>query len=186
MAKSDVKFKFDTKGIALFNLNKASTRIKKLAKTSLNSMLGTAQRNIGIQAPVGATGQLRDDVSLEIRELSGRVFAGSPYAIVINDGRKASPVSKDADPSLIRWLRVTRKGRKMLVWTRANMMKNRKSKPSTDQVIKSALYILKRSMKNKARPANPFFDRGIEKSQPFIKQESDRYIKDLAVALALP
>ena len=186
MAKGSVAFKFDTKSLALFDPKKATARIKKLSKRTVSDMLITTSNNIKNQAPLGATGQLRLEINTELRPLSGRVFAGAPHAIIIERGRKVAPVAKSADPSLTAWLRSTRKGRRMLIIARKMMMKRRKTNPTTAQVIRSALFLMKRSMKRKKRKPNPFFTRGVEKATPFIKKQSELYIKDLAKALARP
>jgi hypothetical protein len=181
---SNTAFRFDTKNIPLFNPRTASERIKSLAKRTLAEMLGTTSFNIKKEAPHGATHNLFNEINTELRPMSGRVFAGAPYSIIIEKGRRAKPVAKSADDSLMSWLRKSHGGMSMLAGVRKMMTKKGRKPPTKEQVLRSALFLLKRSMKKKKRKANPFFARGIEKAQPFLKKSADKYIKDLAKALA--
>ncbi|KKL59746.1 hypothetical protein LCGC14_2212260, partial [marine sediment metagenome] len=83
--------------IALFSKTRSTEVIKKIQKRNLNDMLITYQRNIKTEAPVGATSQLLNNIFTENFTTFGKVFATAPYADVIEQGRRAKPVSMEAD-----------------------------------------------------------------------------------------
>ena len=169
---------------ALFNTQKGKALFNKVTQKHLTNMTTVVKTNVKFSAPVGATTRLRNTINDEIRGNKGLVFTGVNYAPIIEVGRRPGPVAQAATPSLVRWLRKTRKGRRMLLITREMMMRNRKSKPSTAQVIRSAVYLLRRSMKRKARKPNPFFARGIKRSQKRLKFEANTMLRELAIGLS--
>lgn len=179
-----LNYKWNIPNTALFNTQKGIALFKNVTQKRLTNMTSVVKTNVKFSAPVGATTRLRNTVNEEVKGNTGFVFTGVNYAPVIEAGRRAKPVSRAADPSLIRWLRKTRKGRRMLLIARQMMMRYRKSKPSTAQVIKSALFVLKRSMKLRKRKPNPFFKRGVRRSDKRLKFEAAALLRDLAMGLA--
>ena len=177
-----IKFQWKIPKIPLFNPSAANALFDKQIHKTLNTMTETVRTNIVWSAPAGATGLLKK-IGTSVSGSKGKVFTTVNYAAVIEVGRRAAPVSAKADKSLTDWLRQTRKGRRMLIIARNFMMKKRKSKPSTVQVIKSALFLLKRSMKRKKRKANPFFARGVKRSEKRLRLESGILLRKLAQGL---
>lgn len=178
-----LNYKWKIPDTALFNTQKGQTLFNRVTTKRLTAMTSVVKTNVKFSAPVGATSRLKNTINDEVSKNTGRVFTGVNYAPIIEAGRKPGPVSPAADPGLIRWLRKTRKGRKMLLIARQMMMRSGRRRPSTIQVIKSALFILKRSLKRRARKPNPFFKRGVDRSQKRLRTESAALLRDLATGL---
>jgi len=150
---------------------RAKSIITAEVNKSFQGLSAVIQSNVIFSAPVGATGQLRNSIESEVGVNQLEVFTALSYAPVIEQGRKAAPVSSSADQALALWIRKSTKGSK---W-----YSNFKSKyPKT--TIKQAVYVLKRSMRRKARKPNPFFERGVSQSQGAIKKR----IKSLSARIA--
>jgi len=180
-----IKFKYKFPKTALFDPAKTQKLFGTKIKSAMNDILSVARLSIQKEAPKGATSQLINTIGTSQSENKGLVYTGVDYAVVIEKGRKAAPVSQAADQSLTMWMRKSRKGRSYLLKVREIMMKKRRTKPSTAQVIKSALFLLKRSMQKKKREPNPFFDRGINKARPLIRKISQNLLKEIAQGLCV-
>jgi len=178
-----IKFNYKLPKSAIFNPEKAQALFGTQMTSTINDIVSVIKINIQNEAPVGATSQLRNTIGSTVTPKRGVVFTGVDYAVVIEKGRKAAPVAKAANESLKKWMQTTRKGRSFLLNVRKMMMEKRKTNPSTEQVMKSALYVLKRSMKRKKREPNPFFDRGIDKSKAVIKRLSRELLKLIAAGM---
>ncbi len=155
--------------ISLFNIGKATKTIMDVQRGAMDDILITVQRNVKLEAPVGHTGQLRNNIFTENLGDFGKVFATAEYAPVIEFGRRAAPVSRNAD--LIRWIRLSTKGQAYF-----SGLKQRFPKVT----LKGAAFLLRRSMKRKARKANPFFEKGFDNSAGRLKQiekETERELK---------
>lgn len=178
-----IAFKYKVPNLAVLNAEKGAKVTQKLISKYLSDIIPEIQTNIKVKAPVGATGSLRDGIQMKITGNTGRVFTTAPYSAVIERGRKAAPVSQKADPSLARWLKATDKGNRMLAITRKMMMKNRRTAPSEVAVMRSAIFILKRSMKLRKRKPNPYFSKGIDNSAPYIRKRTTLFSKQIASEL---
>lgn len=148
---------------------------RKQITRSLNAITARVQTEMKLVAPVGATGFLRNSIGTEVSGTQGTVFVGAEYAESVNNGRRAAPVGREADTSLIRWLTKSTKGRDFLGLVRSKWAK----KASEEQVIRSALFILKRSMKKRKREGQKFFEKGINASRAFITKEIERLGKNI-------
>lgn len=171
---SKVKFEWKIPKIPLFNPKQANALFDKQINLSLNAMTTVVQTNISFGAPAGATGRLKNTIGTLISKNKGRVFTGVNYAPVIEVGRKAAPVSAKADISLSNWIRQSTKGRAYFSGLKSKYPKI---------TIKGAIYLLKRSLGRKKRKANPFFARGIKRSQKRLRLESGILARKLAIGL---
>ena len=169
-----VKFEWKIPKIPLFNPKQANALFDKQINKSLNTMTTVVQTNISFDAPAGATGRLKNSIGTSISTNKGRVFTGVNYAPVIEKGRKAAPVSSSADIGLRNWIRQSTKGKLYF-----SGLKSRYPKIT----LKSAIFLLKRSMKRKKRKPNPFFSRGVKRSEKRLRLESGILLRNLAIGL---
>lgn len=147
--------------------DKKDTRAtEKESMNKLNNILLTIQNHVAIVTPVGATGSLRSSLKTTIRKtkigkMIGSVLFGKKYAGAVNDGRKASPVSKLGQKSLRRWIQKSTKGRSYF-----NSLKDKYPKIT----LRSAVFLLARSMKQKERKGQEFFEKGIKNAKADINR----------------
>ena len=169
-----VQFKWKIPKIPLFNHKEASALFQKEGTKTLNIMTTVVSTNIQFSAPVGATGELKNTIGTSVSYPVGSTFTSKKYAPVIEKGRKAAPVSAQADASLSAWIRLSTKGQKYF-----SALKQKYPKIK----LKGAIFLLKRSMKRKKRKANPFFSRGIRRSEKRLRLESGLLNRRLAQGL---
>jgi len=166
-----VKFKWNIPDIPLFDSKQAQALFNKEATRSLNIMVEVARTNIVFAAPVGHTGRLRQ-IGTSVANNVGRVFPTVNYAPVIEAGRRAGKFPPTTP--LIQWIRLSKKGQRYL----ANL-KRRYPRIT----VRQAAFLLGRSMKRRKRKANPFFSRGIKRSQKRLRLEAGILNRRLAVGL---
>lgn len=167
-----MQFKWKVPKIALLDLTQSKQVMLQAINKGLNSMTEVVSTNIVWGAPAGATGRLKGTVGTSVSKYSGKVFTGVKYAPVIEVGRAAGkyPPSKQ----LINWIRLSTKGQKYY--------SNLKSKFGKI-TLKSAAFLLARSMYKRKRKANPFFQRGIDRSQKRLRLESGIMLRQIAGGL---
>lgn len=167
-----IEYKWNIPKVPLFNAKSAQMVFNKEATRSLNIMTSVVSTNVSFSAPAGATGRLKNSIGTSVSNNVGRVFTGVKYAGVIERGRRAAPVSMDAD--LERWIRLSKKGQRYFASLKAKYPKI---------TIRGAAFILRRSMKLKPRKPNPFFSRGVKRSEKRLRLEAGVLNRRLAVGL---
>jgi hypothetical protein len=159
------KMKVKQSDLPLFDSKDASKVIEKESRRKLDNILLTLQTSIAEVTPVGATGDLRSSLKTEIKQKSGKmigsVFYGKKYALPVNDGRKASPVSQQGQRGLMRWIQKSRKGQSYFSALKGSYPKI---------TLKQATFLLARSLKNTARKGQKFFEKGIKNAKPDINR----------------
>ena len=103
-----MKYSWNVPRAPLFVESLGKALISKQVKSTLNDMTSIVKANVQFEAPVGASAMLRNKIGTAITGLIGKVFTGVSYAIVIEKGRRAAPVSRDANLEV--WIRRSRKG----------------------------------------------------------------------------
>jgi hypothetical protein len=170
--------KLTSKDLPVLDGNKASKVIEKEGGIRLNNVLLTIQNSIATVTPVGATGDLRSSLRTDIKRkggnLIGSVFFGKKYALPVNDGRKASPVSRLGQQGLARWIEKSRKGRSYFSGLKSTYPKVN---------LRQATFLLARSLKLRERVGQKFFEKGIENAKAdinrFISRLGDSLVKGL-------
>ena len=167
--RNGVEYRWKIPDIALYSEGKSKEVFTKNATRTLNNMTIILEQNMKKTAPVGHTAQLINSIQTAVKGFTGSVFSTAKYASIINRGRGAAPVSRDA--SIEAWIRLSKKGQLYLSSLRATYG------PKTS--IKQAAFLLRRSMKRRPRKANPFWDRGRKKSVPGLEKEANKFLTNL-------
>ena len=162
-----IKFNYKLPKSAIFNPEKAQALFGTQMTSTINDIVSVIKINIQNEAPVGDTAQLRNTIGTTVSQRRGTVFTGVDYAIVVEQGRAAGKRQPPSD-ALINWLRRTAKGQSLF-----GKMKSKNPRIT----YKSAAYVLSRSIGKKGIKANPFFDRGINKSRAVISKLSRSLLK---------
>jgi hypothetical protein len=145
----------------VFDPKKVERVTRQEDRKAMDSALIEAQSDIIEAAPVGHTGNLRASIGTRVVEkkgvLQGIVFAGVKYALPVEFGRKASPVSQLGQVSLRRWIEKSTQGR-------AFFSALRNSYPKI--TINAAVFLLARSLKRRERKGQKFFQKGLDEAWP--------------------
>ena len=169
---------FKTPNVKLFNFKGAVSMFNKESRKAVDRSLAILQFNIVQLTPVGATGDLRSSINTKVDERKGEilgvVFAGKTYALPVELGRKASPVSKTGQLSLTRWILKSSGGRS---WFQA--LKGKYPRIT----VKQATFLLARSLKRKARKGQKFFEKGVNNAMPKVNQIMRQLSDDIARGL---
>lgn len=155
---------------------------EKLAKPFLESqrakifskILPVYQAGIILKAPVGATARLRNSIQMKVTTENGSVFTDLAYAVPVNDGRAAAPVAESADASLSAWIRRSAKGQAFFAGLKARYPKI---------TLQGAIFILKRSKKEKPTPGQSFFEAGVEAVAGIVENTYQRILADFAAGI---
>ncbi len=91
----------------------------------------------------------------------GSLWFAKKYASAVNDGRKASPVSELGQKSLRRWIQKSTKGHAYFSGLQGKY---------PNITLKQATFLLARSLKNKKRVGQRFFEKGIKNARPDINK----------------
>lgn len=166
-----IEVKWKVPNTPLHSPPKARKLFDKEILRSLNLATEIVATQARFQAPRGAIGHLWESINTEVQRRRGLVYVGAKYGLVIEYGRKAKPVAASAIPSLTAWVRLSTKGRKYFAALQ-------KRYPRV--TVAGAVYLLRRSMKRRARKPNPFMHRAYRKSRPFLKKERARLAERLA------
>ena len=172
--------KLTTKDLPIVDSKKAEKVIEKESVNRMNNVLLSIQNEVSKETPVGSTGDLRSSLNTEIKRVAGNligsVFFGKKYALPVNDGRKASPVSVVGQRGLSRWIQKSTKGRAYFSGLKSSYPKI---------TLRQATFLLARSMKRRARKAQQFFEKGIANAQSdinrFVSGLGDRLVKRLVI-----
>lgn len=160
------EMRLDVPDIVLFDTKKSETLINKESRIAMDSILINLQFEIVSLTPVGVSGDLRSSIQTEVKELPdkliGVVFAGKKYALAVDQGRKAAPVSELGQASLSRWIDKSAKGREFFSALKGSYPKI---------TLAQATFLLARSLKKKAREGQEFFEEGIENARPKVDSE---------------
>jgi hypothetical protein len=141
---------------------------KEVART-LDIGLENFRNQVVFRVPIGATKRLVNSVMTERKGDTGKVFVNAkPYDIVVERGRRAAPVSKNADNDIIRWLRLSPSGQKFVAKIRASMAQ--KGRVTNEQALKRALFLLKISKKHKPTKGKFYFRNGIRAGKKITKE----------------
>jgi hypothetical protein len=170
--------KVSVSDIPITNPQKGKRVIDIDSRRNLDNILLTIQKEVAELTPVGATGDLRSSLRTNVRKkganIIGEVFFGKKYALPVNDGRKASPVSIQGQRGLSRWIEKSRKGRAYFSGLKSAYPK---------VTLKQATFLLSRSMKKKARKGQKFFEEGIKnassKINKIISNLGNKLVKDM-------
>lgn len=158
------KMKFTKPDILLFNAKASKEMFDSEGRKFMNRALVKLLNDIVALTPVGATGDLRNSLAFKIFVLKdmirGLLFAGKKYAIVVNDGRKAAPVSMTGQKSLVRWVQKSSAGRSL--WT---SLKSKYPKITARQVA----FLVARRKKMQKTAGQKFFDKGIKNAKQDVK-----------------
>jgi len=159
----------------LFDLSEGTRAIKQEAIKAMNRAVAVIESNVISEAPVGATGDLRSSINSNVKSTGqsviGIVFAGKRYAMPVNDGRKASPVSATGQLSIKRWVEKSSGGRALWSSLRAKYPKI---------TSKQVAFLVARKKKQKATKGQKFFDKGFELSV----SEINRIFKQFNIRVA--
>lgn len=156
----------------------AALAIPYLAKNRINvfnKILPIIQSGIVIKTPVGATSRLRNSILTKVEGDTGSVFTDLEYAVAVNDGRRAAPVAASADPSLSKWIRLSKRGQQFFA---ALKQKN------PNITVEGAIFLLKRGKKAKATPGQNFFEKGIESVNSIVNNTLNNVLKLYAGGIA--
>lgn len=164
--------KFKVPKSALFVPQKFTALMAKTTNVAVNDMTEVLKFNIRKEAPVGATTQLKNTVQSTVNKNVGRVFTGVDYAVVIEKGRRAAPVARGANLKI--WIRRSKKGQAYFAALKS------KYKNIT---LAGADFLLRRSLKNKKRNPDPFFERGINDSKSTLRKIQSDTLKKMAIGL---
>ena len=172
---SGFKFELKKPNIKLFDRNKSQAFIKQEVGKTIDTITSVVKTNIVFGAPVGGTGNLKNSIKSERDGFTGSVFTNVGYASVVENGRRAAPVAESADDDLRVWITRSRKGRAYF--------QSLKSKYK-NITLKGAIFLLKRGKKRKPTKANPFFQRGIDRSFKRIRRETTFLLEKIRRGLA--
>lgn len=146
--------------IMLFKESAAQQMIDRETMKTINRALITIGNRVRSLTPVGASGDLRSSIRSSVKmrrnDIIGRLFTGKKYAMVVEEGRKASPVSKTGQRSLKRWIMLSSKGRAYFDGLRSKYPKI---------TLKQATFLLARSLKRKKRKGQKFFSTGVKETR---------------------
>lgn len=176
-------FKIKTPKGGIFESLKAQAMMSNQSRFALARILPAISIRIKNEAPVGGTGNLRNEINTEFREKGGRVYAGAVYSKTIEKGRPAKKVPVSENDSLIRWLKSSTKGKAMVDNIRAYLEKKGK-RIKRETVLLFALNSLRKSLQTKKREPNPFFKRGVDVARPIVKKIIKEYHKAITKGLA--
>jgi hypothetical protein len=160
---------FKKPDIAFFDMAKVKSIFGKRIGGSIAEVLENSRNEIFRRAPHGVSGYLKSTIGTnQPSYFEGEVFVTAPYAIIVERGRRAAPVSQSADAGLIRWLTKTRQGIEFVSAIRMKYFANAARRVNSQaqasqleqQVLKSALFILKRSKARKKTPGQYYFRDG--------------------------
>lgn len=164
-----MKYEFQTPNIPLFNMAKAQKMFATDITRTLDEMMRGTVQNLMTTVP-RATGELAASIDSErVGKTSGRVFVAKNYGVIIEKGRRPGPVGKKYHKSLIKWFKVSNKGRSYFARLKSVYGKGDKF------TYTQAAYALASKLKKYGFKKNPFFSKGIQKSKKMYKDES-RYL----------
>ena len=168
-----MKFEFKTPDIPLFNIKKAQALFQKEITRALDTMSNETVNKVVMEAPKG-TGELASRVKSErVNALSARAFVDVDYGVVVEKGRRPNK-RQPPTTALIRWMKKTRQGSSYYAGLRSQYK---------NISLKGAAFILARSIGKKGFPANPFFNRGVTKTQPVYNKEAEKLLTKIMKGL---
>lgn len=151
--------------IVLFDPKKSEVMLNQEGRIAMDSALIEAQREIVDETPVGVSGDMRASIQTMIKIvgkiIQGIVFAGKKYALPVNFGRKASPVSKLGQMSIQRWVEKSTAGREL--WGALSS-----KYPGISS--RAVAFLVSRKKKQRRTKGQRFFDKGINKAMPEIRR----------------
>ncbi len=166
--------KFKTPKTPLFDPALAKTFFDTNKTKFFDKILPVIQTGIKLKAPAGATVELKNSIKTRVTGDSGFIFTDLSYAVVVNDGRRAAPVSASADASIAAWIKRSTKGQAFF--------SNLKSKYKRI-TIKQAVFLLKRGKKNKKTKGQKFFERGFRSVGAITNRTMKRLLDDVTSGL---
>ncbi len=169
-----ISFKWKVPRSPLFNETLAKPYTESQKSKIFAKILPVYQAGIILKAPVGATARLRNSIQMKVTPDNGSVFTDLSYAVPVNDGRDAAPVAASADASLSAWIRRSSKGQAFFSALRSKYPKI---------TVEGAIFILKRSKKEKPTPGQTFFEKGVEAVGGIIAKTYQRILADFAAGL---
>ena len=115
------------------------------------------QKNIRGEAPRGSTGALRKSIDLKVGSNELKVFSKSKIALFVNEGTKATTIHA--------------KGGGVLAKKSGTPVRVKNARGGRSGVIPSrnGYVVFGKRVEKPTQPANPFFQRGINKTLPFIR-----------------
>ncbi len=159
-----LKMKFTKPKILLLDPKGAARMMDVEGRRTMSLVLTKTQAEIKERTPVGVSGQLRDSVMTEMKKvkekLIGFVFSALVYALPMNFGRKASPVSRTGQLSILRWVEKSKAGRAL--WQK---LRKDYKKISSRQVA----FLVARKKGEERMEGKKFFEKGITASESFIR-----------------
>jgi len=159
-----LKIKFTKPKILLFDSKGAKRMMDVESRRTMAVVLVKTQGEIKDRTPVGVSGELQNSIMIEMKKIKERligfVFSALKYALPMNFGRKASPVSKLGQLSILRWVEKSSAGRAL--W---QTLKGRYPKITPRQVA----FLVARQKKLKRMEGKKFFEKGIQASLSFIR-----------------
>ena len=169
-----MKFKFTTPAIPLFDINKAKKLFGTEIKRALDTMSGETVKNVVMEAPRG-TGELINHVKSErVNDVTARAFVDVDYGIVVEKGRRPNQTPPPYNP-LKRWILSTKQGKS---WFAAVQSKYK------NITLMGAVAMLSKSIGKKGFAGNPFFNRGVTKTEKVYQRESEILLTKIMEGLA--
>lgn len=159
------KYKLKKPRINLFDPVATERILTQEGKIAMDSSLIEIQNEVIKETPVGVAGDLRSSIGTELfitgGFFQGVVFAGKKYALPLNFGRKASPVSVIGQQSLARWVEKSTAGQELFA---ALKSKYPKITP------RAVAFLIARKKKTKRTKGTKFFDNGVSNALPEVRR----------------
>lgn len=153
---------------SMFNKNIRDIFNQEVSYT-LNDGIEEFRNQIISRTPIGATKMLVNSIKTSVKDNQASVFTGAkPYDVIVERGRRAAPIAKSADQDLLRWLRLSKNGQKFVKKIRSSMSQKGKE-VSNETVLRSALFLLKRSKAKKPTKGKFFFRSGVKAGKKITK-----------------
>jgi hypothetical protein len=169
-----MNFKFKTPDIPLFDIGKAKRLFGNEITRALDTMADETVKNVVMEAPK-ASGQLINHVKSErVNALSARAFVDVDYGVVVEKGRRRNKRQPPID-ALINWMKRSAQGSAYY-----NALKSSYKRIT----YKSAAYVLARSIGKKGIKANPFFHRGVKKTESVYLHEAEKLMDRIMKGIA--
>lgn len=172
-----IKFTWKVPNTPIFKESQAKNYFAQNKPLLFATIMPILQSGVVSNTPVGAMGVLRKSFVIKYGDKS-ELTSDTEYAAAVNDGRRAKPVSAEADHSITKWLRLSTRGQAFMAALRGSYP-NVKEKA----LLRSALFILKRAKKKRATPGQHFFEAGLKSVEVVLEAAYKRILAKIAAGM---
>jgi len=148
---------------------KAEVMMAREGRIALDNSLIKVKFEADKLTPRGSTSELAGSLNTEVRERKqfrqGVVFYGVRYALPVEFGRRAAPVSRTGQQSIRRWVEKSSAGTSL--W---NALKSRYPKITSKQVA----FLVARKKKLKRTKGQKFFRKAVNISESYVKAQFEK------------